>query len=1084
MKQFIGRGNARLERAAIVAIIAGTLISTVNIAVADDGEDARFDFNIEASQLSKAMEEFAQQSGVQLIFPYELASTSGLSSVDGNYTVREALSIIFEGTDFSAGLTSSGIVTISRVRKIEREEIELKDIDLKKVLMAGAASVVMGTGSAAAQDVAGEQETVQEEGRRLDTVVVTGIRKSLQDAAAIKRNADGVVDAISAEDIGKFPDTNLAESLQRITGVSIDRSNGEGNQVSVRGFGPRFNLVTLNGRQMPKASTQADVNVNRGFNFRELSSEVVSGVEVLKTGRADVASGGIGSTINIKTARPLDIGTQQISLSVKGVVDTTNVDGDDVTPEIVGLYSNVFMDGKLGILVSAAHAERNSRSEQVKIDGWVRDDGTTYTGVDASGIDRSINPTGTFFVPRNYVLNIGDHDRQRQNYQAVVQFKPTNNLTATVDYTGSRFEDDFNELETSFWFDSDSGTTGAADANGTVVSPRHNNHRLNFAGLSKITKIEGDSFGANLEWEANDDLTLNFDYHNSTSKSQPGGELGEILTVLSGNTFDVDIGVDMTGNDIPNTIVNDSRVPGGTAYAFSALQADVSVGRGRQIENKVEQAQIGGVWENSVDNGFKRVNFGAAYTNYQYDDFNRFWFAVVDTVDISNFPVEFVQRGDIGSDFSGQETLFENRAIYDVDALNNLVDATIPFDQVESNFPPFFSSVTEETLSAYVSADFEAEFQGLPIDVNAGVRVEKTDTIGGSTSNLPRGLRHLTNESLEQIAADGADLEENTADYTEFLPNLDAKLNFTDSLIGRLAYSRTITRSNLEDLAPGTVITNTRPSSGTGISDGIFTARQGDTSLLPYSSNNIDASLEWYYGDEELFGAGEGSYFSIGYFNKDVQNFIGTQVFERTINSSLGVPITDPSASPRPGCPDSTGNTPACESQPGDPVATFDVVATSNLGAAKVDGFEINLQHLIGDTGFGFIANATFVDSDAEYNINSLEQTVALPGLSDSANLVAFYDKNGFQVRAAYNWRDEFLLQTNQFHSPDEPVFTEVYGQLDLSASYEVNDNFTVFLEGLNITEEGIQQHGRFENQFLRAEAYGARFNFGVRATF
>ncbi|MFC7293058.1 TonB-dependent receptor [Hirschia litorea] len=1057
--------------------------------------DDRYDFHIETGTLGSVLDEFVDTANIQLLYPHELSNVTGLNPVIGQYTIEEALQVLLEGTHFSGGLTKSGVIVIAlnnSGRPQEREAVmsigELQKTK-KKALLAGAAAMAlsMSNQQAVAQandDVVAVGTTAQDENLTQDVIVVTGIRKSLQDAAAIKRNADGVVDAISAEDIGKFPDTNLAESLQRITGVSIDRSNGEGNQVSVRGFGPRFNLVTLNGRQMPKASTQADVNVNRGFNFRELSSEVVSGVEVLKTGRANVASGGIGSTINIKTSRPLDIGKQQISLGVKGVVDTTNEAGDDVTPEIVGLYSNVFMDGRLGILVSAAHAERNSRSEQVKIDGWIRDDGTTYTGVDRSGIDRSTNPTGTFFVPRNYVLNVGDHDRQRQNYQGVVQFKPTDRLTATLDYTGSRFQDDFTELETSFWFDSDSGTMGVADANGTVTSPRHNNHRMNFGGLAKTTEIVGDSFGANLEWEATDDLTLVFDYHNSVSKSQPDGNLGEVLTVLSGNTFDVDIGVDMTGNDIPNTVVVDSRVPGGTAFAASAIQADVSVGRGRQIENTVEQAQIGGVWENALDNGFKRLNFGASYTNYQYDDFNRFWFAVVDTVDISNFPVSFVPRGDVAANFSGQETLFQNRAIYDVNALNRLVDDGIDFENVETGFPPFFSSVTEETLSAYLSGDFEAEFHGLPIDVNAGVRIEKTETTGSSTSNLPRGLRHLTNESLEQIAADSADIETNTADYTEFLPNIDAKLNFTDNLIGRLSYSRTITRSNLEDLAPGTVITNTRPSSGTGISDGIFTARQGDTGLLPYSSNNIDASLEWYYGDEGKFGAGEGSYFSIGYFSKDVQNFIGTQVFERTINSSLGVPITDPSANPRPGCPDSTGNTPACESQPGDPVATFDVVATSNLGSAKVDGFEVNLQHLIGDTGFGFIANATFVDSDAEYDINSLEQRVALPGLSDSANLVAFYDKHGFQARAAYNWRDEFLLQTNQFHSPDEPVFTEAYGQLDVSASYEINGNFTVFLEGLNVTEEGIQQHGRFNNQFLRAEAYGARYNFGVRASF
>lgn len=141
----------------------------------------------------------------------------------------------------------------------------------------------------------------------LEVIQVKGIRGALASAMDVKRSSTGVVDAISAEDIGKFPDTNLAESLQRITGVSIDRTNNEGNQVTVRGFGPSFNLVTLNNRQMPNSSALETAGISRSFNFRELAAESVSGVEVYKTGRANVSSGGIGATININTARPFSM---------------------------------------------------------------------------------------------------------------------------------------------------------------------------------------------------------------------------------------------------------------------------------------------------------------------------------------------------------------------------------------------------------------------------------------------------------------------------------------------------------------------------------------------------------------------------------------------------------------------------------------------------------------------------------------------------------------------------------------------------------------------------------------------------------
>ena len=156
--------------------------------------------------------------------------------------------------------------------------------------------VAMALGATVATPVAAQQDDVIEE------VVVTGIRGSLTSSMNTKRDAGGVVDAITAEDIGKFPDTNLAESLQRITGVSIDRSRGEGSKVTVRGFGPDFNLVTLNGRQMPTHS-----ELTRSFDFADLASEAISGVEVYKTSNATLPTGGIGSTINIKTTRPLQL---------------------------------------------------------------------------------------------------------------------------------------------------------------------------------------------------------------------------------------------------------------------------------------------------------------------------------------------------------------------------------------------------------------------------------------------------------------------------------------------------------------------------------------------------------------------------------------------------------------------------------------------------------------------------------------------------------------------------------------------------------------------------------------------------------
>ena len=194
-----------------------------------------------------------------------------------------------------------------------------------------AAGVALALGATAISPVA-----VAQDDEVIEEIVTVGIRGSLMQSMDRKRDSKGVVDAITAEDIGKFPDTNLAESLQRITGVSIDRSNGEGSKITVRGMGPEFNLVTLNGRSMPTAGS-------RSFEFADIATEAVSAVEVYKTSKANLPTGGIGATVNMITSRPLEAGFKSV-LGVKAVHESSAGDGkglDDFTPEISGLYSNI-----------------------------------------------------------------------------------------------------------------------------------------------------------------------------------------------------------------------------------------------------------------------------------------------------------------------------------------------------------------------------------------------------------------------------------------------------------------------------------------------------------------------------------------------------------------------------------------------------------------------------------------------------------------------------------------------------------------------------------------------------------------------
>ncbi|HKE94269.1 MAG TPA: TonB-dependent receptor plug domain-containing protein, partial [Povalibacter sp.] len=239
----------------------------------------------------------------------------------------------------------------------------------------------------------------------LEEVVVTGLRGSLKASMDTKRDAIGVVDAINAEDIGKFPDTNLSEALQRITGVSIDRRNGEGATVTARGFGPEFNLVTLNGRQMPTADafgngvpTAGGVGAaNRSFNFANLSADGISALEVFKTGRADMSTGGIGATVNVKTVKPFDNDGMVLNLGAKAIYDTNVNAGDDLTPELSGIFSYANDDKTWGVSLNASYQKRDSSASGSTVNDWHIQPWHTNLAANAGPAPLFVNNNGTVY---------------------------------------------------------------------------------------------------------------------------------------------------------------------------------------------------------------------------------------------------------------------------------------------------------------------------------------------------------------------------------------------------------------------------------------------------------------------------------------------------------------------------------------------------------------------------------------------------------------------------------------------------------------------------------------------------------------
>ena len=292
---------------------------------------------------------------------------------------------------------------------------------------------------------------------KIEVIAVKGMRSSIQESTRLKRDNTGVVDAISAEDIGKFPDTNLAESLQRITGVSISRSNGEGSKVTVRGFGPDFNMVTLNGRTMPASSLPAGGGVanSRAFDFANLASDAVKSVSVYKTGRASIATGGIGATIDIVTGKPLDNPGFKANFGAKAIADTTNRVGDDVTPEFSGLLSWTDNDEVFGASITANFQERHSSATGAFVNQWRTN---AYNGVIPQAAD-DIQLTNApaigqlFSMPSDLRYSIADRERTRANAQVTFQFRPAEDWVATLDYTYSEQDLFESRAEQSIWGD-------------------------------------------------------------------------------------------------------------------------------------------------------------------------------------------------------------------------------------------------------------------------------------------------------------------------------------------------------------------------------------------------------------------------------------------------------------------------------------------------------------------------------------------------------------------------------------------------------------------------------------------------------
>ncbi len=985
----------------------------------------------------------------------------------------------------------------------------------------------------------------------LEEIVVTGLRGSLQQSMEVKRDAMGVVDAITAEDIGKFPDTNLAESLQRIPGVAIDRTNGEGSQVTVRGFGPGYNLITLNGRTVPTAEVNLYGNRDnysggqgRSFDFSNIAAESVSGLEVYKTGQALLPSGGIGATVNIKTRRPFDTPGTQASLGAKGIFDTSVDSGDDVTPEVSGLFSWTNDAESLGFAVFGSYQQRDSGAAIGQTNDWVVQRASNFMGnssiVRAGGNPANfVNPPADgelFAIPQDSRYDFSDLSKERFNGQFVAQFRPIDSLTLTVDYLLVDTESEELRYEQTNWFATPFDQLvmdGEGPVSQALFMQENNDGQkdMGFEQTYRNQKDELDSIGFNAEWAINDNGTLRFDAHTDTAESNPNNPLGHSATfvaiaapVIQQHSVNWDNG---DGFPVQSYTLNDA-VKGNNNGILDVGDLGTQVSRSATNSQKMDVEEFDLRYTADFDSS--RLDFGANYRGTEVNNKSRTTQQDLGTWGVGNpRDVELFAPGVVETFCMSCQ--FEDYPVGQADVAFR-ADATTLYSILTPAYEALGRTVSvntsdntieEDVLAFYTQFQVQSDLMGLPVTVVGGLRYERTEVTASALQTVPTSISWNADNDFLITNSGGLETVTGEGEYNHLLPNIDFRVDVTDTLVARMSYSETIARAPYGNLSAAT--TAGAPNNPT-MYGGQTGGTSQDPNLLPLESQNFDISLEWYYADD--------SYVSVGFFDKTVKNFLGTGVFSRPLFGLLDP--TAGNAGSRSFNADAYLDTIGVDNSPAnlftmvalidknggnlaaaqaefsanlvggalpqtyvdailgaydvvgnatDPEMQFRVSQPVNTDEGNVFGYEFAFQHFFSDSGFGVAGSYTIVngDTDGDPGQDPNDNQFALVGLSDTANATLMYENYGFSARLAYNWRDTFLNSTNQGGSRSLQ-YTDEFAQIDASVSYDVTDNFQVLLEGINLTGEDHREYRRKEGMTVWAYELAPRYAIGARYKF
>ena len=721
-----------------------------------------------------------------------------------------------------------------------------------------------------------------------------------------------------------------------------------------------------------------------------------------------------------------------------------------------------------------------------------------------------------FAIPSDLRYYVADRERQRTNAQLTVQFAPSEQMTATLDYTYSKQDLFEARAEQSIWMD-DRYFAELTFDDEVVATPIHiTQERRDLAprdlglAMQELNQVnENKSIGFNLAYQVNDDFSLVLDVHNSSAEGRPDAPYGTWTNFGLGANVVRGQGVDFSAA-FPIMMVDFDDVSRGNLNPNGMLDQD-DVGSSildmnfSSQDTEITQARLDGSY--AFDEG--SINFGIESRAMESTSLQSLTRHTMGNWGIENpgeLPAGILTPLNLSQEFQDFNTngMYSEGFTGSVAALGAFAASAYGFDLVANN--PFATNRTikEDINAVYIEFDTSGDLGKMPYNLLMGLRYEDTEVTSIANISLPSAVAWESNNDFNVRFGSAMEDVSITSDYDHLLPSIDFDIEVMENLITRVSYSKTIARPTYNNLSAASSVST--PNSPTLLSDGpTATASSGNPALKPLESDNVDISVEYYFD--------ETSYVSLGFYDKRVRNFIGNDQVEENIYGlrdatagpramaaieeldRLGIPLSDTSlfnmiAAMENGIDYFSLTDEQYEAQfdilpeSGDPLLTFINSKPVNNRSANIYGFELAAQHFFGDTGFGVAANYTTVNGDVAFDINAdpSETQFALVGLSDTANLILMYEKDGLQARIAYNWRDKFLDTTSQY--VNEPGFTESLSQIDFNVSYDITEDLTVFLEGINITEENSRRHGRTSAQLWRMEELGARYALGARYKF